>query len=77
MSEKKVTKVDSAAAIDTTPIHPTIEAHLDSLSAGDLDRLADTYHPESLVILNKRLARITRTTNGSPEIDSPTGTAHP
>ena len=46
--------------IDNTLIDPTIQAQLDSLSAGDLDRLADTFHPEAVVILNKPLARITQ-----------------
>ncbi len=45
--------------MDNTSIDPAIQAQLDSLSAGDLDRLADTYHPEAVVILNRPLARIT------------------
>src|SRR5258708_20572451 len=71
VAEKNVAKADAALPIDTTPIDPTIEAHLNSLSAGDLDRLADTYHPESVVILNKPLARITQakhTANGLANI---------
>jgi ketosteroid isomerase-like protein len=73
MSDKNVAKADAAPHIDTTPIHPTIEAHLDSLSSGDLDRLADTYHSESVAILNKPLARITQTkhtANGQGNIRS-------
>ena len=53
----------TAAAVmtpmDSTPIHPTIQTQLDSLSAGDLDGLVATYHPEALLILNKSLARLT------------------
>lgn len=73
MAEKNAATADAAPPIDSTPIHPTIEAHLDSLSAGDLDRLADTYHPEAVVILNKPLARITQaklTANGQANIKS-------
>jgi hypothetical protein len=52
-------------AMDSTPIDPTIQAHLDSLSAGDLDLLADTYHPEAILILNKPLARISQATGSA------------
>lgn len=59
--------------MDSTPIHPTIQTQLDSLSAGDLDRLMAAYHPEALVIFNKPLARLSgtnATATGRAEIES-------
>lgn len=48
------------APMDLTPIDPRIQAQLDSLRAGDLEQLTNTYHPDAVVILNKPLARITK-----------------
>lgn len=51
---------DVMTPMDSTPIGPTIKAHLDALTAGDLNQAAATYHPEAILILNKSLARISQ-----------------
>jgi hypothetical protein len=55
-----VTETAAMAPMDLTPIDPRIQAQLDSMKAGDLNGLINTYHHEAIVILNKPLARISQ-----------------